>query len=135
MEAAFEFTAESRAKAIRLLEQDNQKEEHKRGVEEVKPRPYLHPNIWKVMRHQDGERFAGFAEAVDSQGVVPATLTEKVLLPGNASLSCAIHEHSSAQKRLAAFAQRVHSSSELQRSARFSDRASFFRSGARWSAR
>jgi hypothetical protein len=70
MEPAFEFTAESRAKAIRLLEQDNQKEAHKRRVEELKRRLHLHPIICKAMRHQDREEFAGFAEVVDSKGVV-----------------------------------------------------------------
>jgi hypothetical protein len=45
--------------------------------------------------------------------LLPASLTEKVLLPGKASVSSAIHEYISAQKRLAAFAQGVHDSSEL----------------------
>jgi transcriptional regulator of NAD metabolism len=77
MELAFEFTAESSAKEIRLLEQENEKKQHKRRVEELQRRPHQHPIIWKAMRHQDREEFAGFSEVVDSQGVVPlSTLTE-----------------------------------------------------------
>jgi hypothetical protein len=55
VESAFEFTAESRVKAISLLKQDNQKEVHKRRVEGLKRRPRLPPIIWKAMRHQERE--------------------------------------------------------------------------------
>lgn len=113
MEPAFEFTADKRAKAIRLLERENQKEEHKRRVEELKRQPHIHPIIWKVMRHQDREEFVSIAEAVESKGSVPlAMLAEKVLMPGKASVSSSVHEYMSAQKRLAVFAKGVHSASE-----------------------
>jgi hypothetical protein len=83
----FEFTAEDRAKAIRLLTAEAHKEEHKLRRTEVYRANVLHKAVWQAMRHSDREEFMGLVSDYEANGTISlTTLSNQVLMPGKSSV-------------------------------------------------